>query len=206
MFPSVVARFKLDFLGLIFIIWACPKWTGPNKNKLNLSKMTGTQPNNLDSPKSFWTHTRTRHKKSTVYSKLLLKTLAWNFHDESTQYFNRRSTLWSFESKSQGPVNCGQFWWMFSKYYDAHSAIWFDFIKLFVISFEFLLFLTRSYKSNCIVASHKETITHISWIAKYNSDHCEGGQKYYIIHYQKSLTLLWNCFQVAYLPMFSLLL
>ena len=41
-------------------------------------------------------------------------------------------------------------------------------------------------KLNCIVTSHKETMTHISWIIDYNSDHCEGGQKYYIMHNTKS--------------------
>jgi hypothetical protein len=28
----ILVRFKLDFSGLIFIIWTCPKWFGPDQN------------------------------------------------------------------------------------------------------------------------------------------------------------------------------
>ena len=38
----LLVRFKLDFSGLIFIIWTCSKWFGPNKNKLDPSRMIWT--------------------------------------------------------------------------------------------------------------------------------------------------------------------
>ena len=134
----ILVRLKLDFSGLIFMIWTCAKWLGPDQYKVDLSKNTIKY-----SAKIIWTvqnhfgpiEGHGIRNLLPTYSKILLKTLAWNFNDESTWYFNRRSTLWSFESKSQGPVNCGQFWWILFKHYDTHSAIWFDFIKLFVISF-----------------------------------------------------------------------
>ena len=44
----ILVRFKLDFSGLIFIIWTCPKWFEPNQNKFGPSKMIGTR------PKWFW--------------------------------------------------------------------------------------------------------------------------------------------------------
>ena len=46
--PNLLVRFKLYFSGLIFIIWTCPKRLVLNQN-------------DLDSPKSFWTHRRTKH-------------------------------------------------------------------------------------------------------------------------------------------------
>ena len=39
----ILIRFKLDFSGLIFIIWTSPKWFGPNQNKLDPSKTIGTR-------------------------------------------------------------------------------------------------------------------------------------------------------------------
>ena len=41
---SILVRVKLDFSGLIFIIWTWPKWFGPHQNKLDPSKTIGTQP------------------------------------------------------------------------------------------------------------------------------------------------------------------
>ena len=34
----ILVRFKLGFSGLIFIIWTCPKWFGPDQNKLHPSE------------------------------------------------------------------------------------------------------------------------------------------------------------------------
>ena len=34
----ILVRFKLDFSGLIFIIWTCPKLFWPNQNKLDPTK------------------------------------------------------------------------------------------------------------------------------------------------------------------------
>ena len=44
----ILVRFKLYFSGLIFIIRICPKWFGPDQNKLVPSKMIATR------PKWFW--------------------------------------------------------------------------------------------------------------------------------------------------------
>ena len=35
----IFERFKLDFSGLTFIIWACPKWFGPVQNNFYYTKM-----------------------------------------------------------------------------------------------------------------------------------------------------------------------
>ena len=51
----ILVRFKLDFSRLIFIIWTCPKWFECGQNELVINQ------NNLDGPKLFWTHRRTRH-------------------------------------------------------------------------------------------------------------------------------------------------
>ena len=40
----ILVRFKLDFSGLIFIIWTCSKWFKPNQNELHRSKMIVTWP------------------------------------------------------------------------------------------------------------------------------------------------------------------
>ena len=40
----ILVMFKLDFSGLIFIIWTCPKCFGPNQNDLGPSKTIGTRP------------------------------------------------------------------------------------------------------------------------------------------------------------------
>ena len=39
---------RLDFSGLVFILWICPKQIGPQQKV-------------LDSPRLFWTYRRTRH-------------------------------------------------------------------------------------------------------------------------------------------------
>ena len=51
----ILFRFKLDFSGQNFVIFTCPKCLGPNQN-------------DLDSPKSFWTHRRTSHKELRKHS------------------------------------------------------------------------------------------------------------------------------------------
>jgi hypothetical protein len=40
----ILVKFKLDFYGLIFIIWTQPKWSGPNQNELDLTKINWTRP------------------------------------------------------------------------------------------------------------------------------------------------------------------
>jgi hypothetical protein len=40
----ILVSFKLDFSGIFFIIWTCPKLFGRYQNKLDLSKMIGTRP------------------------------------------------------------------------------------------------------------------------------------------------------------------
>ena len=42
----ILVRLKLDFSGLIFIIWTCPKWFGPDQNKLYRSKTISTYSTN----------------------------------------------------------------------------------------------------------------------------------------------------------------
>jgi hypothetical protein len=65
----ILVRFKIDFSGLIFIIWTCPKWFGPDQKKWTHPKWLVLDQNNLNGPKSFWTHRRTRSiTKYTVLS------------------------------------------------------------------------------------------------------------------------------------------
>ena len=40
----ILVKFKLDFSGLIFIIWTCPKLFEPDQNELDPSKTIGTRP------------------------------------------------------------------------------------------------------------------------------------------------------------------
>ena len=40
----ILVRLKLHFSGLIFLIWTCPKWFGPDQNELDQSKTISTRP------------------------------------------------------------------------------------------------------------------------------------------------------------------
>ena len=40
----ILVRFKLLFPGLFFLIWTCPKWFGPDQNKLDTSKTSCIRP------------------------------------------------------------------------------------------------------------------------------------------------------------------
>ena len=52
----ILIRYKLDFSGLILIIWTCPTRFEPIQNKLGSSKTICTRPsrNDLDDPKSLY--------------------------------------------------------------------------------------------------------------------------------------------------------
>ena len=59
---SFQTRFKLDFSGLISIIWTYAKWFEPNHNDWTRPKWLVLNQNDLDGPKLFWIHRRKRHK------------------------------------------------------------------------------------------------------------------------------------------------
>ena len=58
----ILVRFRLDFSGKFFIIWTCAKWFDPTKTNWTHPKQLVLNQNDLDNPKSFWTHWRTRHE------------------------------------------------------------------------------------------------------------------------------------------------
>ena len=72
----ILVGFKLDFYGQIFIIWTFPNWFGPDQNELDPTKWLVLDQNDLDSPKSFWTH-RTRHKLYVLYDEDLNEWSKW---------------------------------------------------------------------------------------------------------------------------------
>ena len=63
----VLVRIKLDFYGLFFIIWTCPKQLRSNQNELDPSKTIGTR------PKSFGIQRRTRLRVAKIFFFAIFK-------------------------------------------------------------------------------------------------------------------------------------
>ena len=79
----ILVRFKLNFSGLVFIIWTCLKWFGPNQNELVLDQNYWTFQNHFG-PIS----RRTRHYFFGPWPFIILKEFT------SRSFFILNSPIW----------------------------------------------------------------------------------------------------------------